>query len=333
MEHKTKVIISFDAEFSINGAFADPQGKKPASHHYFSPLPTATLGLQDVLQILQQHQVAATFFTEVLNSYYFGMAEMGQYAKTIAAQGHDIQLHAHPCWLVFQHSDWPAMVKGQSVPDTFKGMTAQEVGAILQYCVDVCAAWGLIKPTSFRAGNLFAVPVLYQALTALGFATASNVGVAIHAPDAAELRIENTTARFHDVIELPVTTFQSMGMRHKSLTITGTSFLETKNVLEQCVQHGIEYVVVLTHIHEYIKYAANGVDVRANRVNLTRLEQLCAWVNQHPQLGFTTFAALGKDPAFRHVTHQPASKIIQSAWWAGAVTILENVLNDKIWNY
>lgn len=333
MKKETKVIISFDAEFSINGAFSDPYNKTPSSKYLFSPSCDSELGLQQILNILKSHNVPATFFTEALNTMFFDNSEMGVYVKKIFEHGHDVQLHAHPCWLAFQNPDWKEAVNGKKVSDTFGTLEIDDILIILEHCLQVFKSWNVPRPTAFRAGNLFAVRVLYEALKEKKFHIASNISLAIHTPKELELRIENTSAKFSELIELPVTTFESMGFRQKSLTITGTSFSEITDVINESIKNDIEYVVVLTHIHEYIKYSEKNINVKRNRVNLNRLENLCKFVNNHSSLRFTTFGALANEPQFMNIEHNASSRKIKTSLMPGLITIIENFLNDKIWDF
>ena len=330
MNKPVNVIISFDAEFSINNAFADPANCSPSATRFFSPEKLSSVGIQDVLDVLKKYETAATFFTEALNTNYFGNEEMGLHVKKMLEDGHDVQLHAHPCWLEFKNPDWRESVKGRKISDTFGGKDVAEIIKDLEYCIQTFDSWNAPRPRAFRAGNLFAVKELYEALNKTGFSLASNVGLGVHTPVDPELRIENSTRKIHDVIELPVTSFLSMGARKKSLTITGVSFSELTSVMEECIKNGVRNIVILTHVHEYIKWSKNGLVVRKNRINLSRLEKLCKFVNEHESLKFSTFGELLNDKDF--MNHEPAhaNKIIKSSPISGLRTVLENVLNDKI---
>jgi hypothetical protein len=52
----------------------------------------------------------ATFFVETVQRHYFRDDPMRAQAARIAEDGHELQLHVHPCWAVFQHADWPQRV-------------------------------------------------------------------------------------------------------------------------------------------------------------------------------------------------------------------------------
>src|ERR1700730_15771144 len=107
---KTDVCITIDTEFSIAGAFARPERFSPIGEEIVNcNADGRDEGLGFILETLARFGATATFFIETLQIFYFGDAPMGSIAERIAAAGHDLQLHLHPCWLQFRRADWRNM--------------------------------------------------------------------------------------------------------------------------------------------------------------------------------------------------------------------------------
>lgn len=329
-----KVVISFDAEFSINGAFSDPRVNKPSAEEIFSPNSGGSEGLLDVITILERHNVAATFFVEALNIHYFGMEKMGEYVRQLSKCKQDIQLHTHPCWLTFKDPNWQKDIQNKSIVDNFINMSLDEIVTILEQASKTLTEWTSVEPIAYRAGNLQACLPLYQALAKTKFKMSSNIGLPIFKPEESELQIENVPGSYFGVTELPVTTFKSMGKRHKALTITGNSFIETKEVLNQCKRLGIQHVVILTHVHEFVKYNKDKNLAKKNRVNLRRLEKLCNFVNETAGFSFSTFGQLASERC-QYLTNsqQKTTFDVRTSLLSGVWSILQNQLNDRLWDY
>lgn len=335
VHNKQTVIISFDAEFSINGAFTDSERKKPCADSIFAPNPFGTEGLQDILTILTKHSVKTTFFTEVLNSYYFGENKMLHYVRKMLACSQDVQLHTHPCWLVFKDKNWQKDIASQLIRDDFDETSKDDIVKVLRECLTIFEHWNLPKPTAYRAGNLHPSLALYEALHELGFIISSSIDLPIYTPTESQLHINNEVAFFHNVAEVPVTSFKSMGMRNKALTITGSSFYEIRNALTRYDKTSNTPIVLLSHVHEFIKRNPATGKVIKNTINLNRLDKLCHFVNQSNDFEFKTFGDLAKAARFRNQEKNELPKkenIVTTSLASGLWTLIQNKLNDSIWN-
>jgi hypothetical protein len=94
-----EVCITIDTEFSIGGNFEDPALAPVAEPIVLGSVGGREQGLGFLLDSLGEFGIRATFFVETLQTAYFGDEPMGGIARRIAAAGHDVQLHLHPCWL------------------------------------------------------------------------------------------------------------------------------------------------------------------------------------------------------------------------------------------
>lgn len=314
---KLNICLTFDVEFGINKAFINTN-RKPLSRELFEVSTSAgVIGFNSILSEMNKHCAKGTFFVETLNRHYYSDDIMGKYAKELSVQGHDVQMHAHPCWEYFSEPDWES-----SLPvwpeDNFNNYSNENIIKSLNYGVEAFDKWGISRPISFRAGNLAASSHLYPALLKCGFKYASNVGLPYYSPQEKELQLINESKEISGVWEHPVTSFLSMGCRSKILTITGTSFYEMKQILARCYEQGIDNVVILTHVHEFLKYDKNKI----NKLNMKRLAKLCSHVKETDHYAFESLHKLSGESS-------KSEKRIQTSFIAGFITLLENSFNDK----
>jgi hypothetical protein len=115
---------------------------------------------------------------------------------------------------------------------------------------------------------------------------ASNVAVAIFDSGDPSYRLYSGMHERHGVIECPVlsvTDWRVGAKRHlKSLTIAGSSFNETRTMLEQARAAEIPLVVVLTHPFEYVQHRDVGFQqVRRHSQTQKRLTRLCEFPKEN----------------------------------------------------
>ena len=132
MSVRTEVCITIDTEFSIGGAFADPVRRRPIGEENVTcPADGHENGLGFLLDTFRDHGIAATFFTETLQSAYFGDAPMGRMVERILRAGQDVQLHLHPCWRSFRDPDWRETIRHAPPNDRCDGRGDAEMQDIV----------------------------------------------------------------------------------------------------------------------------------------------------------------------------------------------------------
>ncbi|WP_019571936.1 MULTISPECIES: polysaccharide deacetylase family protein [unclassified Thioalkalivibrio] len=302
----TRVHITVDTEFSIGGAFADPQGRRPIGPpSVYCERHGRSEGLGYLLETLEQYGIRGTFFVETLNTCYFGDELMGGIAREIAARGHDVQLHLHPCWTYFEQPNWSQQLQTNPPNDDITRRSEDEQVRLIRMGQDTFTRWGLPAPTVLRTGGLKVGLGVYAAMRRCGMGIASNIGLAIYRPREPELHL---FAGHHDIDgirEFPVTTYTDFclrGERHyKTLTITGCSWPETRTVLKKAREQGVSDVVVLTHPFEFVKHRGDAArSPTLDRINRHRLKRLCKFVAEQPDLEAACMSTLGNEPAAPH---------------------------------
>ena len=331
----TEVCITIDTEFSIAGAFSDRLRQPVAGPIVWCDVKGRSEGLGFLLTCFAEHRIQATFFVEALNRYYFTHDPMREIAHRIRDAGHEIQLHAHPCWSVFQHADWEDRVRMQPRQDDFFGRSQTSSLALIQAGLASFADWGLPVPQVFRSGSLQHDKPLYRALAEAGIPYSSNVGLAIFNSGDVEYQLYSGRHLREGILECPVLTFcdwHLAGRRHlKSLTISGTSFNETRALLENARKAGIEQVVILTHPFEYIQSRdASFAHARRHAVNQRRLQRLCGFLDENRD----RFSAVGMArSASRPVNSAETNILLDGARWQAVGRMATQVCYDKIGNF
>jgi peptidoglycan/xylan/chitin deacetylase (PgdA/CDA1 family) len=283
---RTRVCITIDTEFSIGGAFSDHTKQPVAEPMVWCNVEGRSQGLGFMLDTFRQYGVQATFFVETQQRHHFKHDPMRPIAQQIHAEGHEVQLHTHPCWTLFQHADWWNVARGQKGRDDIGKRSVEEVVALLDQGIATFAEWGLPRPLAFRSGNLNYSDNLYRALAQSGIPYSSNIGVAIHDNGDPNYKLYSGQHERHGVREFPVLSFSDwkIGPKKniKSLTIAGSSFAETRHLLEKARSEGIPLVVVLTHPFEFVQsYDLTFQRTRRNRLTQARLRKLCQFLHQN----------------------------------------------------
>ncbi len=278
----TRVFLTIDTEFTIGGAFRDPDRRRPVgARSVRCPTREGQAGLGFVLDTLEDHGLRATFFIETLQTAWFGDGPMGAIAAEIAARGHDAQLHLHPVWTWFDAPAWRARLADGRPNDDADGRSPAELIAWIRRGQAAFARWGLPPPVALRTGNLRADRSVYQAMAACGLSIASNVGRGLFEPRDPALRLDAGIHRIGGVLELPVLSYAEHALpgrpRAKCLTVAGASFAETRFLLERAHQAGAPAVVLLTHCHEFARGDPAG-ELRPNPTSQRRLRALCRYL-------------------------------------------------------
>jgi peptidoglycan/xylan/chitin deacetylase (PgdA/CDA1 family) len=283
---RTRVCITIDTEFSIGGAFSDRTRQPVAEQMVWCNVDGRSQGLGFMLDTFSQYGVQATFFVETQQRHHFKHDPMRAIARQIHAEGHEVQLHTHPCWTLFQHADWFNVASGQKARDDIGKRSVDEVVTLLDQGIATFAEWGLPRPLAFRSGNLNYSDNVYRALAQRDIPYSSNIGVAIHDNGDPNYRLYSGRHERHGVQEFPVLSFSDwkIGSKQnvKSLTIAGSSFAETRHLLEKARSEGIPLVVVLTHPFEFVQsHDLAFRQTRRNALTQARLRKLCQYLHEN----------------------------------------------------
>lgn len=283
---RTEVCITVDTEFSIAGAFTFPERYVPLGEEVVRCVVEGREeGLGFILKNLTHYNQKATFFVEALQTSYFGDVPMGRLVNRIAKAGHDVQLHLHPCWLQFANRDWK---EARTRPnDSCTGRSDRELDEMIGTGCYAFGRWSVPRPIALRAGGFEIDRAVYRAMTRAGIKVGSNIGMGIYQPQELALRLSSGRHWIEGVLELPVLSYLSPTVKlgkleWRALTITGTSWPETKLLLMRARQCGISQVVLVTHAFEFIKSRDYRFEaLRRNRLNQSRFCRLLDFLRHH----------------------------------------------------
>lgn len=333
----TDVILTIDIEFTIAGAFAQPDRLRPVGPpSVIGRLGNKELGLGFILDTLRRHDATATFFVEALNTAYFGLEPMGQIVRRIRDAGHDVQLHLHPCWLTFENDDARRQAQARAPNDACGTLTRDALVPLIQRGQHVFGAWGLAPPQALRTGGFSTSRHVYGAQKLLNIPLASNICTAVTPPVDPALQLHSGRHLIEGVVEAPALSFVDRSWRGRDhlrpLQITACSSAEIRGTLAAANQAGLDTVVAVTHAFEFFKRRSplDYKEIRDNRINKGRLEKMCAYVSGNPSLfRWGTFGRLVEK--WSRVPVAPQKLIYGNeaqAFWRMA----ENGLNDRLWH-
>jgi peptidoglycan/xylan/chitin deacetylase (PgdA/CDA1 family) len=330
----TEVCITVDTEFSIGGAFADPERYRPLSRELVDcAVDGRAEGLGFLLSALREHRIRATFFVEVLQCFYFGERPMGRIAERIAEEGHDLQLHLHPCWLGFRHENWRyAAVES----DDCAARSLGQLRRMIEFGLAQFTRWQLAPPTALRTGSFSFAPAVHQAMAECGIKLGSNIALALYRPAEPEFHLASGSRMFDGVLEIPALTYAAvhvpLGSPLRTLAITSTSWRELEALLWLAREAAISPVVVLTHPFEFVKHRDFRFrELRRDHVNQQRLERLLEFLARHnDEFSATTFGRSGG--AWFAAGGKPG-RLLQAPWRLSLPRLAENAANTLLWRY
>jgi len=327
----TKVCITVDIECSIGGAFRDPTLLPVGEKAIWCNVDGRSEGLGFILETMRAEGLHGTFFLETNHAHYFGASPVRDAAVRIHNEGHDTQLHAHPCWAIFKSNDWRETVLEQRNADNIGELSVPDIIEIIKHGRRMFDEWQLPDPVVFRSGNLQHNESMYRALAQCGLAASSSVGLGIFDSGHAQYQLLSGNHEITGVTEMPVLSFddglnwQSPSM--KCLTIAGTSFSETQALLKQAEAHNIPLVVILTHTFEFIQKSDNQFAMlRRHAINQQRFRDLCGFLKENRQ----RFPCITMEQATRECKGQLTGQntLLQTPFWASAIRKVCNVAYD-----
>ena len=347
----TEVCITVDTEFSIGGNFYNPEFLPVAEPIALGAIDGKEHGLGFLLESFREFGVRATFFVEALQTAYFGDEPMGRIARRIAAAGHDVQLHLHPCWL---HYEQMKASPKKEPNDSCANRSDGELDDFFAAGLAAFLRWGLPKPIAVRSGNFQVDANFYRATARSGLSRSSSVALGAWRPTEEELFLSGGRHRIGQVLELPVFSYSDdLGYKKRSrvLSITACSSAEMQSVLHQARDSGISPVIIVTHPQEFVKrrharYAAlewhrvnqdrlkdvlQYATLRRNRVCQIRLKALLRFLCQaKDQFVTVPISAISDDGRDSSGASNPPVSVSVAATIA---RMLDNGINDRIWWY
>ena len=304
-----RVFITIDVETSIGGAFARPDELKPvgAEKRIYGRIGSKEYGIPLVMDILEQYNLKGTFFVEPFCSFYFGEEMVRSVCQYILNRGHDVQLHLHPNYQIFQYPDWQERAKRKKLfPDIIAKYPLKEQINLIKKGKKILEGCG-VNPIAFRAGNFGANLATLEALKQNGFLfdssyDALNLGkicflyqlpITNH---QSPVPILNDLTLINGICEFPITNYYEFKIGNfkklRHLDICAVSFLEMKQVLKQAFKKGPKHVTFILHSFSFIKKKdVQYKTAKPNFIIIKRFKKLCEFLNKNTNLfKVTTFS-------------------------------------------
>ena len=297
---KPGVYITFDVECSMGGAWSGRPELKPIppSLGMMGQYGGKQLGLPLIVDILEAHGLAATFFLEPFNDELGYPGQTEPVCKYLMDRGQDVQLHVHPNHVHYgRHvADLP-----YKRTDNIADLEPDQQRAMLIEGADRLERWTGRRPVAFRAGNMGACEETLEQLPAAGIHLDSSYTF-VHSRSRCQFSPEqpyNGSRWYGDVLELALSGFYQPNVPPlrscKPLDLLGISFEECRDAIRRICGAGAEAVVIL---HSFSLFKVRSIQYdggRLNRIVARRLRRLCRWLaGRGEDLPVRTFAELAE---------------------------------------
>jgi hypothetical protein len=283
------VYITVDTETSLGGAWENSRWKPVAPElAILGRIGSEFYGLPLIMDILEEHDLRATFFAEVLARDVVGKSELAEAYTPILKRGHDAQLHLHPVFHYY-HLVTQGVIGRDRLPSHMDLIGALPFDKQLELLREGRSIFRDIfgaLPTAFRAGCYGASMSTLRALETMGILYDSSFNAA-YLGDSCLMdsrRPTNTPWQSGALWEIPVTTFETgvWGMRGmKPLEVSAVSLQEMQGVLEQAEALGQRTVIVMMHSFGFLKRAdVQFRRMRPDRLVIRRFQKLCQFLQR-----------------------------------------------------
>jgi len=263
-DETTYFVISIDTEtYKGNGRYPDFQA------NLYGKYKDDQFGVQKIMDISDRYGAKSTFFVDVYMHYFYGKPRVKEFCRHISAQGHDVQLHAHPAWLPGSHSGF-----------LYDFPLSRQV-EILREGRNLIGDWTGSAPIAFRAGSYSANLDTIRALEETDFRLDSSYFA--YRPScrlSSQLKNAHANRPFYirSILELPVTAYWMINHRLfrkvSKLDFNACSLAELTDVVPQMVGSGIKFIVLFLHSFSFIRWNKDFTSYSPNHHAIARFEGL-----------------------------------------------------------
>jgi peptidoglycan/xylan/chitin deacetylase (PgdA/CDA1 family) len=298
---KRGVFITVDVECSMGGAWQNGSLKPvPPSRAIWGEYGNEKLGLPLIVEILEEHGLAGTFFVEAFTDDQGYPGQTERVCEYLLDHGQDIQLHIHP-----NHKHYGLKQQGKPHPrtDCIADLSPHDQLAMLQEGSERIQRWTGRRPVAFRAGNMGASEETLDQVAAAGLRIDSSYvfsyagGQCRFSPDGPY----NGSKWYGDVLELALSAFYQLrfpGLHPaKPLDLMSISFEESRDAIRRICGAGADAVAIL-HSFSLFKWRNVQYDGgRPNRIITRRFRRFCRWLAGAEGFPTHTFSEVAKAAA------------------------------------
>lgn len=310
---KPGVYITFDVECSMGGAWNDSSLKPIAPRlGMMGEYGNKRLGIPLICDILQRHNLKATFFLEPFNDELGYPGETESVCRFLLAHGQDVQLHIHP-----NHVHYALAKAGEPYifSDRMADLPLDWQKELINRGADRIEGWTDIRPTAFRAGNMGASEKTLEILIDTGLWIDSSytfpyLGRQCRFKDS---RPYNGSKWYGDVLEVALSGFRQIklpGLRSSQpLDLMGASFEEGRDAVQMICDSGADTVLIL---HSFSLFKVRDVQYNGGKLNHIvnrRFKRFCHWLSANQDLypcrTFTELARMVQMKAYKPKSTEP----------------------------
>jgi hypothetical protein len=226
------------------------------------------------IDTLKRFGLKACFFVESLCAGRIGEAAFGNTVSRIRHGGQEVQLHLH--------TEWLGELRDPALPPQARQFmhqfTRAEQMALIRKGVANLTRAGAAPVCAFRAGGFGANHDTLHALAGCGIAFDSSYNPSCAHPDWASGPPLEQPHEIGGVVEIPVSTFRDFPGHRRHAQLCACSFAEMRGALLAALSAGWYSFVIVLHSFELVKSRQRALGARADRLNIARFEQLCAFL-------------------------------------------------------
>jgi len=265
----------------MGGAWGNPAyAPLPLDRPVFGKYGSRFYGIPLIMDILEEHGMRATFFTEVFCAYLVGHGEVEKVFQLIRERGHDAQLHLHPAYLFYR--DFLAGQPRREIDLIFRLLPDQQ-RELIRKGVTLFRDLSGKLPRAYRAGCYGASEITLQALRENGVEIDSSYNLAyLGSTCGFKVKSLNAPALIEGLHEFPVTVFRVPGTPgYKPLEISSVSVKEITATIRSLLQSGCRQAVLSLHSFSLLKNRGIRFEhCRPDHIVIHRLQNLCAALSE-----------------------------------------------------
>jgi hypothetical protein len=276
-----RVYFTVDTETSMGGAWSNPAyAPLPLDCTVFGKYRSRSYGIPLIMDILENYDFRATFFTEVFCAYNVGYEPVAAALRSIQARGHDAQLHLHPEQRFYRDFLGGGERREEGLMFAFPAAEQSEL---------ICEGVALFRelsgkmPRAYRAGCYGGSEVTLRALRQNGIEIDSSYNLAYLGNTCGfEMQLLNAPVMLEGIREFPVTVFRVSGLPgYKPLEISAVSVSEIIATVRRLQEAGCRDVVLVLHSFSLLKNGGIRYEsCRPDHLVIRRLKKLCGILSQ-----------------------------------------------------
>jgi hypothetical protein len=320
----TAIFYTVDTELSPGFFQRGLSADENLRRNVFGEVGGGQWGVRYQTRLLNQAGLKGVFFVETLCALVYGEDVLKRIVAPILEAGHEVQLHAHPEWLMWARDDTLRRMNKGGLAE-FDLPTQR---ALLGLAIEMLERAGAPRPTAFRAGNYGANNDTLRALADLGIVYDSSYNFARLGTDC---RISTSDplrapALLDGVVEVPITYFEDYPAHTRYVQLCALSSTEMRWVITDSVRKNRPSVVIVSHGFELL----NVERTRPSRLHLKRFDELCATLSD---LRAATSANCFSEAKFDGLSSAPASsKPLKSNAVRTALRMLEQAAGTPLFD-